>query len=76
MPSYTSKLQVQNRRGSPHVVAVEPWGEDFTLHLGEELEITATGDDQTPSFVLVEWDGSSQVYCNDTDDFKVMQGDV
>jgi len=29
-----------------------------------------------PSFELVEWDDASQVYCNDVDDFKVMQGEV
>ena len=29
-----------------------------------------------PSFELVEWADTTQVYCNDADDFKVMQGDI
>ncbi|MEO7887382.1 MAG: hypothetical protein ABI893_00985 [Polaromonas sp.] len=74
MAVITSKIGVQNHRGVCHVVAVEPWGEDFTLLPGEALEIIAVGDAATPWFNLVEWDGSSQVYCEDTAIFKVMQG--
>ena len=41
----------------------------------EQLEIVAFGKTAVPWFIVVEWDGTTQVYCNDTDDFKVMQGD-
>ena len=74
MAAITSKIGVQNRRALPHVVAVEPWGEDFTLLPGEAFEIVAFGDSATPWFNLVEWDGSSQVYCEDAEIFKVVQG--
>jgi hypothetical protein len=28
-----------------------------------------------PWFIVVEWDGITQVYCEDAADFKVVQGD-
>jgi hypothetical protein len=70
-----STYRVSNDRLVPHVVAVEPWGEDFTLLPGEALEIHAVGKDLEPRFELVEWGEATQVYCENTDDFKVMQGD-
>jgi hypothetical protein len=42
----------------------------------KSLDVIAVGKDQMPSFEIVEWDGASQVYCNYTDDFKVMQNGV
>jgi hypothetical protein len=72
---FTARLGVWNSRSAPQIVAVEPWAEDYTLMPGEKLEIVAFGKAAVPWFVVVEWDGTSQVYCNDTDDFKVMQGD-
>ncbi|MEO6810748.1 MAG: hypothetical protein ABI353_16660 [Isosphaeraceae bacterium] len=73
-----SKLGINNRRDAPQVVAVEPWGEDFTLMPGEKLEVVAYSDSDsaTPWFYVVEWEGTSQVYCNDTGDFEVLQGGV
>jgi hypothetical protein len=41
----------------------------------EELVIIAFGEITLPWFNVVEWDGTTQVYCEDTIDFKVMQGD-
>jgi hypothetical protein len=76
MTSPNSKLSVSNHRAVPHVVAVEPWGEDFTLLSGEELEIIAFGDSNVPYFNLVEWDGSTQVYREETVNFKVLQAGV
>ena len=76
MPTLVSKFAVHNHRTKPHVVAVEPWAHDFTLLPGESLEIFAMNEGVAPGFELVEWDNTSQVYCNDTDDFKVMQGDI
>jgi len=73
MSSPNSKLGVSNRRTAPHVVSVEPWGHDFTLLPGEELEIIAFGDDVVPYFHLVEWDGTSQVYCEEAVTFQVLQ---
>jgi hypothetical protein len=71
-----SKLGISNRHDTPQVVAVEPWGEDFTLMPGEELEVVAFGSSALPWFFVVEWSGTSQVYCNDTADFEVTQGGV
>jgi hypothetical protein len=70
-----SKLGIWNSRRVPQIVAVEPWANDYTLMSGEQLEIIAFGEKSPPWFIVVEWDGTSQVYCNDTIGFRVMQGD-
>src|SRR5262245_54840965 len=75
MNPYSAKLGGSNSRGKPQVVAVEPWGSDYTLLPGEELSVVAFGDLAVPWFHIVEWDSTTQVYCEDTADFKVMQGD-
>ncbi len=71
----SAKLGVSNSRGKPQVVAVEPWANDYTLLPGEELFVVAFGASAVPWFHIVEWDGTTQVYCEDTADFKVLQGD-
>lgn len=76
MYPFTTKLEVSNRRSKPQVVAVEPWANDYTLLPGEELQIVAFGDTALPWFHVREWDGTSQVYCEGTADFKVMQKGV
>jgi hypothetical protein len=75
MYRFSSKLGVCNSRKAPQLVFVEPWANDYTLLHDEELEIVAFGETAVPSFTVVEWDGATQVYCNDTVDFKVVQGD-
>jgi hypothetical protein len=72
---FSSKLGVRNARKAPQLVAVEPWANDYTLLADEELEIVAFGDTETPWFNVVEWDGVTQVYCEATVNFKVVQGD-
>lgn len=74
--SYTTRICVSNKRNRPQIVAVEPWANDYTLLPDEELEIMAFGDSSVPWFFIVEWDGTSQVYCEDTIDFKVTQKGV
>ena len=76
MYPFGAKLGVWNSRKTPLVVYVEPWANDYTLLPGDELDIIAFGDDSNPSFVAVEWEDASQIYCNDTIDFKVVQGNV
>jgi hypothetical protein len=71
MFQFNSKLGVQNKRKFPQVIAVEPLGNDYTLP-DEELEVVAFGDTTVPWFYVVEWDGATQVYCQDTADFKVI----
>lgn len=73
--SFRAKLGVWNSRKAPQIVAVEPWASDYTLLPDEKLEIMAFGEKAVPWFNVVEWDGTTQVYCEDTDDFKVMQGE-
>lgn len=74
MSSYVSKIGFSNHRDSPQVVAVEPWAHDFTLMPGEELEVIAYGNDAAPYFHVVEWEGTSQVHCEDCTSFEVLQG--
>ena len=70
-----STLVVSNRRTKPLVVYVEPWAEDYTVIPGTEIKIEAYGnDDVLPRFVIVEWDDSIQVYCEETSDFNVFDG--
>ena len=70
---FVTKLGVQNSRAVPHEVHVEPWANDYTLMPGEECEIIAIGKDSLPWFYVVEWEGASQVYCEETTEFKVLQ---
>lgn len=64
-PPFVSRIVVGNeaRSGKARVVYVEPWGRDYTLLAGEELEISAFGHERSPWFSLVEWDDATQVYC-------------
>ncbi len=71
---HSAKIGVWNSRKTPQVIAVEPWANDYTLMPDEKLEIVAFGKTAVPWFNVVERDGTTQVYCEDTDDFKVMQG--
>lgn len=75
-PKFVSQILVANksRSGKPRVVYVEPWGRDYTLLAGEELEISVFGDERAPSFGIVEWDVETQVYCNNAWDAVVLQG--
>lgn len=54
---------------------MEPWANDYTLLPDEELTVIAVGKSAIPWFNLVEWDGTTQVYCEDANDFRVLQGD-
>ena len=76
MGTHETKIGVSNhfQGDRPHVVCVEPWGEDYTLLPHEELTIIARGSHAVPWFHLVESEGATQVYCEDTDDFEVLQG--
>ena len=73
MYQFSSRLGVSNARKAPQVVAVEPWADHYTLLPDEKLEIIAFGKTAAPWFHVVEWDGTTQVYCEDTVDFKVVQ---
>jgi hypothetical protein len=75
MYPFSSRLGVCNARKAPQVVAVEPWANDYTLLPDEKLEVIALGKSAVPWFVIVESDGATQIYCEDTDSFKVLQGE-
>lgn len=75
MYPFRSKLGIWNSRKAAQVVGIEPWANDYTLLPGEKLEVIAFGETRVPWFNIVEWDGTTQVYCEDTVDFKVVQGD-
>ncbi len=76
MYPFTAKLGFSNSCGKSQVVAVEPWGNDYTLLPGEELEILAFSDSALPWIHVVVWEGTSQVYCQDSADFRVFQKGV
>ena len=76
MTLHLSKFRVHSNMEVPHVIAVEPWGADYTLLPGESLEVIATGEEVAPSFELVAWDECSQVYCNDASTYEVMQNGI
>lgn len=59
---------------SSRVVYVEPWGEDYTLLPGEELEIIADSNaKEMPWFNVVESYGATSVYCENTSEYVVLQ---
>jgi hypothetical protein len=62
---FSAKFSVCNQRKDPHEVHVEPWANDYTLMPGEELEIIAFGANTTPWFQAIEWEGASQIYCEE-----------
>jgi hypothetical protein len=71
-----AKIGVINGRDSSRsrVVYVEPWGEDYTLRPGEELEIVAWGESVPPWFNVVEGDTATSVYVEgDCKEFAVHQ---
>ncbi len=70
---YQTKVGISNSSKTPRVVYVEPWAEDYTLLPNEELLVEAFGVKAMPWFTLVEWADDTQVYCNDTDNFRVSQ---
>jgi hypothetical protein len=73
---HRAKLGVSNGRTFPRTVFVEPWAEDFTLLPGENLEVVAFSNAGWPWFYIDERDDGILIYCNDTEDFKVFQGDL
>jgi|GEM_PF-1129191 len=73
---YSSMLAVTNSRPTWHEVHVEPWANDYTLFPGETLEIHAYSHTHVPAFHLVEWGDVSQVFCESTEDFTVLQKGV
>jgi hypothetical protein len=73
MDELSTRIEVSNGRRRPWEVHVEPWGEDFTLLPDESLEVVAEGRGATPWFYVVENEGSTQVYCEETVAFAVYQ---
>jgi hypothetical protein len=71
---FTVKIGVSNNTRRPRIVCVEPWGEDYTLLPGEQLEIVCRDDSEEPWFHVVEWEDSSQVYIERGQYPDVMQG--
>jgi hypothetical protein len=72
--AHSQKIGVRNSRANPHVIYVEPWAGDYTLLPGEEVVVLALSNTGIPWFNLVESEGATQIYCEETDDFKVLQG--
>jgi hypothetical protein len=69
----TAVIGFSNQRKKPQIIAIEPWAMDYTLLPGEELEVIAWGDEAVPRFHVVEWDDTSQLYCEEAVDFRVVQ---
>lgn len=41
----SSKILIENRFDKPYTMMLEPWGEDYTLGMGEEFEIVVENCD-------------------------------
>jgi hypothetical protein len=62
--SQQSSMEIYNDRTVPHIVWIEPWGEDYTMLVKDKLRIATTSADTSdaPWFSLVETNGNTQVY--------------
>ena len=69
----TAKIEFWNSRKRPHVISVEPWGEDFTLLPEEKLEVVAWGNSENPHFTAVESEDGTQIYIDGAQEFAVNQ---
>jgi len=68
----SGRIQIHNRCEWPRTVLVEPWALPYTIPPGGELTIVAVGSSPAvPWFGLVEWEDTTQVYCEDATDFVV-----
>ncbi|MAT72625.1 MAG: hypothetical protein CMJ58_24340 [Planctomycetaceae bacterium] len=59
-----SSIEIYNDRPRPHIVWIEPWGEDYTMLPKEKLVASTmvSDTDQGPWFAMVETDGNTQLY--------------
>jgi len=76
MSRSTARIAVINGCKQPRTVVVEPWADQYTLSPDGSLTVVAWGDEgqsSVPWFGLVEWDNTTQVYCEETADFYVEQ---
>ena len=57
-------IGIWNDRSRPHIIWIEPWGDDYTLLSNQKLLVTTSGSDSNsgPCFTLVETEGNTQVY--------------
>jgi hypothetical protein len=57
-------IEIRNDRSRPHVVWIEPWGEDYTLIPNQKVhvEVAETELGTGSYFNLVETEGNTQVY--------------
>jgi len=62
MAKFTGKIGVSNNTKRPRIVWLEPWGEDYTLLPGEQLDIVCHDDSEQSWFHVVEHEESTQVY--------------
>jgi len=71
-------VEIRNDRSRPHVVWIEPWGEDYTL-LPSDKVLVATTDSDTRTgswFTLVETEGNTQVYVERGEYPRVLMNDI
>lgn len=70
---YPVAIAFTNDRTKPHVVWVEPWGEDYTMLPKDECVVLAERIEasEKPCYWLVETEGNTQVYCEQLDYPKV-----
>ena len=73
MAGLPARLGFSNNTKRPRIVWLEPWGEDFTLLSGEQLEIVCRADSGQPWFHVVEHEESTQVYIESGDYPEVLQ---
>ena len=71
---HENRISFFNHHTIPHVICVEPWGEDYTLAANERFELVAYSSRLEPSFELTN-DGkdATQVWCDEAETFEVTQ---
>jgi len=60
--SRTVKIEIANRFNKPLVLSLEPWGEDYTLKIDEEVEIIAKDCSKDFYFSIVPHNDYMAVY--------------
>jgi hypothetical protein len=73
MNDFSAFLSVscRSQASKPRPVYIEPWGEDYWLFPGDDIDIVAFSRETTATFGVVESDGDTQIYLEQCHDVKV-----
>jgi len=66
-------LGLSNERDQSRSVQIEPWGVEYILPTKGELILVAVDRERTPHFHINEWEDTTQIYCEEAEDYYVIQ---